>query len=79
MRVALGILASATVLFVSGAVGMLGTWSLSVATVVGLVGAVLAVIIMEDREQSEAVVVALADRRRPTGIDAVDATIDALV
>lgn len=70
MRVALGILATATVLFLGGAAGVLGTWSLAVATVVGLLGAVMAVIIMEDREHSEAVVVALADRRRPFVLDA---------
>lgn len=70
MRVALGILATATVLFMGGAAGLLGTWSLAVATVVGLLGAVMAVIIMEERDHSDAVVLALADRRRPLVLDA---------
>lgn len=70
MRVALGILATAAVLFLGGAVGVLGMWSLAVATGIGLLGAVMAVIIMEERDHSEAVVVALADRRRPLVLDA---------
>lgn len=65
MRISVGILASATVLFLFGALGMLGTWALGTATVVGLVGALCTVTVMEERERSEAMTAALADRRRP--------------
>lgn len=65
MRISVGILASATVLFLFGAIGMLGTWALGTATVLGLVGALCTVTVMEERERSEAVTAALADRRRP--------------
>lgn len=72
MRIAVGILATATALFAFGALGLLGTWSLVAATVVGLVGAIAVVTIMEEREHSQALVISLSDRRRPLEIDDVD-------
>lgn len=69
MRIAVGILASATVLFAFGAAGMLGTWSLGTATVVGMIGAIWTVTVMEEREHSGAIVATLADRRRPVVAD----------
>lgn len=71
MRIAVGILASASVLFAFGAAGLLGTWALGTATVVGLIGAIWTVTVMEEREQSGAVVAALADSRRATAADSV--------
>jgi hypothetical protein len=65
MRICVGILATATVLFAAGAVGSLGTWSLAVSTVLGLIGAMATVTIMEEREHAAGVVVSLADRHRP--------------
>jgi hypothetical protein len=73
MRIAVGILATATALFTFGALGLLGTWSLVAATVVGLIGAIAVVTIMEEREHSQALVISLSDRRRPLQIDDVDA------
>ncbi len=79
MRISVGILASAAVLFASGAAGLLGTWSLVAATVFGLVGAVATVIVMEERDHAEVVADALADRRRPRLVEpAVDASLDLL-
>ena len=72
MRIAVGILATATALFTFGAIGVLGTWSLVAATVLGLLGAVAPVPIMEEREHSQALVISLADRRRPLDIDDAD-------
>ena len=72
MRIAVGILASASVLFAFGAVGTLGTWSLGTATVLGLIGAIWTVTVMEEREHSTAIVATLADRRRPIAVDAAD-------
>jgi NADPH:quinone reductase-like Zn-dependent oxidoreductase len=65
MRISVGILASASVLFVFGATGMIGTWALGVATVLGLIGAICTVTIMEEREHADAIVTDLQDRRRP--------------
>jgi hypothetical protein len=50
MRISVGILASAAVLFVSGAVGFVGTWALVLGTVLGLLGAICMVTVLEDRE-----------------------------
>jgi hypothetical protein len=50
MRFALGMLASALVLFMSAAVGFVGTWALVAATVGAVLGALLAVIAMEERD-----------------------------
>ena len=65
MRVCVGILATATTLFAGGASGALGTWALSSATVIGLVGAIATVTVMEAREHAHAMVTTLADRRSP--------------
>ena len=69
MRISVGILATASVLFLFGAAGLLGTWALATATIIGLIGAICTVTVMEEREHSQAVVTALADRRRPTLVD----------
>ena len=69
MRICVGILATATVLFAFGAAGLLGTWALATATVIGLVGAIGFVTVVEERERSQAVVTALADRRRSALVD----------
>lgn len=74
MRIAVGILASASVLFAFGAAGLLGTWSLGTATVLGLIGAICTVTVMEEREHSSALVTTLADRRRPLATESVEAT-----
>lgn len=50
MRISVGILASATVLFSFGALGLVGTWALVLGTVLGLVGAICLVTVIEDRE-----------------------------
>jgi hypothetical protein len=50
MRISLGILASATVIFLSGAIGLVGTWALSAGAALMLVGAVAAAVAMEARE-----------------------------
>jgi len=66
MRTAVGILTSALTLFVAGAFGLWGTWALAVASVLGLIGATVAVTVLEERENAETIAEALADRRRPT-------------
>lgn len=68
MRIAVGILISATTLFITGVFGLWGTWALAAATVLGLVGAVWTVTVMEERDLAVNVVAALADRRRPLAI-----------
>jgi hypothetical protein len=65
MRISVGILASASVLFAFGAAGLVGTWALGLATVLGLVGAICTVTVMEEREHAEALMEVLGDRRRP--------------
>jgi hypothetical protein len=52
MRIATGILASAAVLFTFGAFGLIGTWGLATGTVLGFVGAIWAVTVMEEREHA---------------------------
>jgi hypothetical protein len=54
MRFAFGMLASALVLFTSAALGFVGTWALVSATVGAVLGALLAVIAMEERELRDA-------------------------
>lgn len=77
MRICLGVLATAAVLFAAGAAGALGTWAPVSATVIGLIGAVATVILMEDREFSRAVVTSLADRRHPLrATELLDATVE---
>lgn len=79
MRISIGILASASVLFAFGAAGMIGTWALGVATVLGLVGAMCTVTMMEEREHADALVSTLDDRRRPArATDSMDRTPDLL-
>lgn len=78
MRIAIGILASASVLFAFGAMGMLGTWSLGTATVLGLIGAIWTVTVMEEREHSTAIVATLADRHRPVAADATAEPVELL-
>lgn len=65
MRIAVGILTSATTLFIAGAFGLWGTWALGGATVLGFVGAMWAVTVMEERDHSASIAMALTDRRRP--------------
>lgn len=69
MRISVGILASASVLFLFGAVGVLGTWALGTATVLGLLGAICTVTVMEERERSQALRTSLADRHRPLAVE----------
>ena len=69
MRISVGILATASVLFLSGAAGFLGTWALATGTVIGLIGAICTVTVMEEREHSQQVMTALADSRRPALVD----------
>lgn len=52
MRIAAGILASAAVLFAFGAFGLIGTWGLGAGTVLGLIGAIWAVTVLEEREHA---------------------------
>lgn len=52
MRIAAGILASAAVLFTFGAFGLIGTWGLSTGTILGLIGAIWAVTVLEERERA---------------------------
>lgn len=63
MRISLGILASSTVLFLFGAIGLLGTWAVVTGTVLGLVGGVVLVITLEDRERASAGMGALVQHR----------------
>lgn len=72
MRFCVGMLATATVLFGAGAVGSLGTWSLAVSTVLGLIGAICTVTVMEEREHAAGVVTSLADRHRPVADPALE-------
>lgn len=64
MRVAIGILTSAATLFVAGASGLWGTWALALASILGLIGALWAVTVIEGRDNSLLAAAALADRRR---------------
>jgi hypothetical protein len=50
MRLALGALASAVVLFLADAVGAVGSWALLAGVAAVLVSAVVAVIVMEERD-----------------------------
>ena len=50
MRIAIGVLASATVLFVAGASGVIGTWGLVIGVGLSVASAVMAVVAMEERE-----------------------------
>jgi hypothetical protein len=50
MRISLGIIASAAVVFLAGAVGFLGSWAVGSGAALMLVGAVAAAVAMEDRD-----------------------------
>ncbi len=50
MRLALGALASAVVLFLADAFGAVGSWALLAGVAAVLVSAVVAVIVMEERD-----------------------------
>jgi predicted Kef-type K+ transport protein len=51
MRIAMGVLASATVLFVAGASGVIGTWGLAIGVGLSVASAVMAAVAMEERER----------------------------
>lgn len=63
MRVTIGLLASAAVLFLSGAVGLVGSWALVAGTIVGLFGGVGLVIQLEERDRSTAGLAAFVESR----------------
>lgn len=50
MRIAAGLLASATLFFASGALGLMGSWTLATGVVLAVAAAVTAVVAMEERE-----------------------------
>jgi hypothetical protein len=50
MRLRIGLFTSATLLFLAGAVGLLGDWALATAVVLFVGTAVATVIVWEDRE-----------------------------
>jgi CBS-domain-containing membrane protein len=50
MRIAAGLLASATLLFATGALGLIGPWALVAGVVLAVVAAVTTVVVMEERE-----------------------------
>ena len=51
MRIAVGLLASAVVLFASGAANLIGTWGLVTGTVLTVASAIAAVVAMEERDR----------------------------
>lgn len=51
MRIAAGLLASATLFFATGALGLLGTWALATGAILAVAAAVTAVVAMEERER----------------------------
>ena len=53
MRIAVGLLASATVLFTTGALGLMGSWTLVTGVGLAVAAAVTAVIAMEERDLSD--------------------------
>ncbi|MEX2292998.1 MAG: hypothetical protein WD691_04360 [Acidimicrobiales bacterium] len=63
MRVWGGILATAGVLLVAGAIGIVGTWALPVGAVIGLVGSICTVILLEERELASSSAAALPNHR----------------
>ena len=50
MRIAAGLLASATVFFAAGVLGLMGSWTLATGVVLSVAAAVAAVVAMEERE-----------------------------
>ncbi len=51
MRIAAGMLASAAILFSTGALGVLATWALVVGVVLSVASAITAAVVMEERDQ----------------------------
>jgi hypothetical protein len=54
MRISVGILASAAVLFLAGALGVIASWGLVAGTMLALVGGVGLVIHLEEQDQANA-------------------------
>lgn len=63
MRITTGLLASAAVLFVFGALGLVGSWALVTGTMLGLFGGVGLVIQLEERDRSTAGLAAFLETR----------------
>ena len=63
MRITTGLLASAAVLFVFGALGLVGSWALVTSTMLGLFGGVGLVIQLEERDRSTAGLAAFLETR----------------
>ncbi|MGV3760050.1 MAG: hypothetical protein ACO1PW_11015 [Actinomycetota bacterium] len=63
MRITTGLLASAAVLFVFGALGLVGSWALVAGTLIGLFGGVGLVIQLEERDRSTAGIAAFLETR----------------
>lgn len=63
MRITTGLLASAAVLFVFGALGLVGSWALVSGTMLGLFGGVGLVIQLEERDRSTAGLAAFLETR----------------
>jgi hypothetical protein len=64
MRIAAGLLASATLFFATGALGLMGTWALVTGVVLAVASAVSAVVAMEERELAHGAHVEAAYLRR---------------
>ena len=62
MRIAVGILSSAATFFIAGAFGLWSSWALAAATVLGIVGAMVAVTALEERDHAATIGAALTDR-----------------
>lgn len=63
MRITAGLLASAAVLFVFGALGLIGSWAVVTGTLLALVGGVGLVIHLEERDRSTAGIAAFLETR----------------
>jgi len=63
MRISTGILASAVVLFVFGALGLVGSWAVVSGTMLALVGGVGLVIHLEERDRASAGIAAFVEPR----------------
>ena len=55
MRIAVGLLASAAVFFTTGALGLMGSWTLVTGVGLAVAAAVTAVIAMEERDLADSV------------------------
>lgn len=80
MRIFTGILCTAALLFTAAAVGLLGTWALALATVLGMVGTLGVVTVLEGRDVANPIA-APVDRRpshlRVAGLVAVNDDLEA--